>query len=342
MNFIIDILHPAHVHVFRNLIIEMTRRGHRFLVTARRKECALDLLSAYGIPHVVISRQRRGLFGLGVEFISRTLRFWRLARPFKPDYIMGIMGPTVAVAGCFLPSKTVIFYDTEMAKITNCFAYPLADYVCTPECYKSSAGRHQVNYPGYHELAYLHPNRFAPDPSIRKEIGLKPGERLFLMRFVSWQASHDIGEKGLSRETKTRFVRMLSARGRLLISSEAPLPPELQPYRITVPFERLHHVMAAASLLVGESATMASECAVLGVPALFISNSSRGYTEDEEERYGLVRYFNHSQQQEAVACVEAMLGDPDLALTARRGRERLLAEHVDVTGWMIDFFERRP
>ena len=342
MRFVVDILHPAHVHFFRNFISEMRTRDHEFLVTARDKECAIELLDAYKIPHVIISRQAHGLFGLGYEFLQRSWRFYRQIKPFRPDYLLGIMGPTIAVAGRLLPSKTVIFYDTEFARISNWFAYPLADYVCTPECYQGSAGIHQIRYPGYHELAYLHPNRFTPSRTIRDEIGLNQDERLFIMRFVSWEASHDVGEQGLSYDNKLRLVEILSSRGRLFISSEAELPEELKPYRLPLPVHRVHHLMAQASLLVGESATMASECAALGVPAVFISKTSRGYIDDEQARYGLAYHYTHEQQEEAIAAVEAMVDDPRLAEKAFQARKKLLDERIDVTAWMIEFFERRP
>ena len=35
MNLLIDIGHPAHVHLFRNFYREMREKGHNVLVTAR-------------------------------------------------------------------------------------------------------------------------------------------------------------------------------------------------------------------------------------------------------------------------------------------------------------------
>ncbi len=340
MNFAVDILHPAHVHVFRPFIQAMKERGHKFLVTAREKDCAVDLLNAYKIEHVVLSRLRPGGLNLAWELMTRTWRFWRLAKPFGPDYLIGIMGPTIALAGKCLSARTVIFYDTEMAKITNRFAYPLADRVCTPDCYQGSAGRHHVRYPGYHELAYLHPARFAPDPSILERHGIRLDAPLFFVRFVSWEASHDSGEKGFSLEGKRRLVRRLAERGRVLISSESPLPEEFEPYRFDAPVELVHHVLAYVHLLVGESATMASEAAVLGTHALFISKTGRGYTDEQEARYGLVHHYTHTQDREAMDKIEELLAHPDLKADAAERRERLLSEKTDVTAWMIDYFER--
>jgi predicted glycosyltransferase len=338
MRFVVDILHPAHVHFFRNFIGEMERRGHEFLVTARDKEIALELLRAYDIPHRVLSRQARGP-GLAAELALRTARLWRLARRFHPDYLLGIMGPTIALAGKALPSRTVIFYDTEMARATNWFSYPLADLVCTPDCYQGDAGPRQLRYAGYHELAYLHPRRFTPRREVLARHGLDDGRPVHLVRFVSWQASHDVGERGWSAAGKRSVVERLAARGHVLVTSEAPLPPDLAPYRSRLPVEDVHHVLAFADLLVGESATMASEAAVLGTHALFVSRTGRGYTDEEERRYGLVHNFTHEQEGAALARIEALLARPDLKADAMRRRELLLADKIDVTGWMVELFE---
>jgi len=338
MKFSIDILHPAHVHVFKHFIKEMESRGHSFLITSRKKDCTVNLLEAYKMSHITISHQSRGP-GLAKELISRTWRFYNLARSFKPDYLLGIMGPTIALAGKFLPSKTVIFYDTEMAKITNWFAYPLADVVVTPRSYQGAAGRHHVRYPGYHELAYLHPNRFTPDPDVVRKYGLSPDEPFFLVRFVSWEASHDLGESGFSLEGKKEVINRLRKKGRVLISSEGPLPQEFESYRFHLPVEDIHHALALARLIVGESATMSSEAAVLGTHAIFVSKTARGYTDDQERRYGLVHNFKNTQEKKALILLDEFLGRPDLKADSRMRQEQLLAEHIDVTSWMIDFFE---
>jgi hypothetical protein len=54
-----------------------------------------------------------------------------------------------------------------------------------------------------------------------------------------------------------------------------------------------HSVPGGASLLFGESSSMAAEAAVLGVPAIFIDNSGRGYTRELEREHGLI--FNFSE-----------------------------------------------
>jgi predicted glycosyltransferase len=201
-------------------------------------------------------------------------------------------------------------------------------------------GNH-LRYAGYHELAYLHPNRFTADPEVVRARGIDPGAPYFVVRFVSYEASHDLTTRGLPLERKVALVRALAKHGRVLITSESALPPDLEPYRAPVPVQDIHHVLAFARLLVGESATMASECAVLGVPALYVSPLGRGYTDDEEKRYGLVHNFTGARfHDDFVATAERLAADPELSAKARAARARLLADKIDVTAWMLEFFER--
>ena len=136
-------------------------------------------------------------------------------------------------------------------------------------------------------------------------------------------------------------MRTLSDFGRVYISSESALPPELEQYKLKIPASDLHQVMAFARMLVGESATMASESAVLGVTAFYISPFGRGFTDDQERRYQLVYNFNGERfRADWLAVVRQLAGDPELVTRARAAQARMLTEKVDVTLWMVDFFER--
>jgi uncharacterized protein len=336
MRVLIDILHPAHVHFFRNFHAEMTDRGHQLCITARDKDRSVELLQAFGLPYQQISRQKSGT-GLAVEMTQRTARLMKIMRSFRPDVMTGIMGPSIALAGAVRRVPAVVFYDTEFAVQTNRIVYPLAHRVCTPDSYQGKVpGRHS-QYAGYHELAYLHPNRFQPDPAVLGDFGISPGEPYSIVRFVSWQAVHDRKERGLSTKQKLHLVEVLQRRGRVLISSESPLEGHLADLAVAGPVEQIHHVIAHARLVVGESATMSSEAAVLGVPAVFIATTGRGYTDDEERRYGLVRHFTEDQYDMALSAIEEILAEP--AVTWQKARQRLLEEKIDVTAWMIDHFE---
>lgn len=340
MRIAIDILHPAHVHFFRHFIAEMSARGHVIKVFSRDKDVTLELLDAYGIEHTLLSRQRPGMVALALELGSRTFRFIREMRRFQPDLMMGIMGPIISLAGLAVPAKVIAFYDNETARLVNRLVYRLADAYCTPDAYMEDAGRNHIRYRGYQELAYLHPSRFQPSEEIVRRHGLS-GNRLFVLRFVSWESIHDVGERGLSLDVKRELIRRLTPHGRVVITSESSLPAEFEPYRLAIPVHDIHHVLAAADLLIGESSTMASEAACLGTHAFFVSRTGRGVNFEQEQRYGLVHCFDDTQGDQVLARLDQLLSIRDLRFDSRARSKHLVAENVDVTGWMVEHLENK-
>ena len=56
------------------------------------------------------------------------------------------------------------------------------------------------------ENTYLHPNYFKPSVKILKKLNLSVEERYVVLRLVSWDASHDVGQKGFSLKTLINLV----------------------------------------------------------------------------------------------------------------------------------------
>lgn len=339
MRVLVEILHPAHVHFFRNAIALWRARGDEVLVLSREKDVANELLDSYAIPYESISRLGSSKLALLGEMLVRDRRMLRRALTFRPDVLVGIMGVTIVQVGRLIRRPAIVFYDTENAKITNAFVYPLAHSVCTPECYGAPVRGKHVTYPGYHELAYLHPMRFTPDREVVRRGGVDPLAPYFIVRFVSWQASHDVGEAGFDLDQKRAMVAELERHGRVLISSEGALPEDLEALRFRAPASEIHHFIAFARMLVGESATMASEAAVLGVPAFYIADTGRGYTDEEERRFGLVWNFKRRDAARALEKVRQLLARPSLAADMAAARARLLEERIDVTEWLVDYVD---
>ena len=57
MNILIDIAHPAHVHLLRNFYKEMTDKGHRVIVTVKDIPAAMQLLDLYKIPYIFLGKK---------------------------------------------------------------------------------------------------------------------------------------------------------------------------------------------------------------------------------------------------------------------------------------------
>lgn len=335
MKILIDIGHPAHVHFFRNAISLWRQAGDEVLITSRDKDVTLRLLEEYGLAHRCLSRSRSTRWSLGIELLVREYQLFWLARRFRPDVMSAIAGTFMVHVGRLLRIPTVVFYDTEHAHLQNSITYPFADYICTPTAYQGDLGPKHVRYAGYHELAYLHPARFTPDPAVLKDHGLKEGEKYFIVRFISWAASHDCGLRGFSEDGKRRLVQLLSSAGRVIITSEKALPAEFEPYRLAVSPTRIHDLMAYAFLYIGEGATMASEAAMLGSPSIFVNTVRAGTIDEQAHKYGLVKQL--VEDDSIISEVQALLGAPDIRAEYQARRRRMLAEKVDVTAWQMKF-----
>ncbi|MFU8868755.1 DUF354 domain-containing protein [Natronococcus sp.] len=334
MRVIVTIQHPAHVHFFKHAITELEADGHDVYVFARENEVVGELLEHYEIEHEILAGESDSLFSLARVQATYEARLLARARKIKPDVITAIGGPAATHVAKLVGAKSVVFYDTEHATLIKMLAYPFADVVCTPECYDGDIGSKKVEYPGYHELAYLHPDRFEPDPTVLEEAGLEPDDTFVVMRLSSWDSSHDMGQGGFNDPIEA-VERLEEAGAKVVITSEVPLPEELESNRMTTSPDRIHDLLAYANCFVGEGATMAAEAAMLGTPAVYVNSLSLGYMQELEDEYGLVFNFNDENRharslEKAVSIIETL--DEE---TWRRRRERLLADRVDVTDVIV-------
>jgi len=333
MNILFDINHPGHVHFFKHAIRILSADGHKVTVTARDKEVALQLLQNYNIPHRVLSKAGKGLLGLGIELICRETQIFSILRKEKIDVCAAITGAALVHAAKLLRIPSLVFYDTEHAKLQNNITIPFATHYFTPDCYLGHRWKNQTVYAGVHELAYLHPNYFTPSPSVLADLHLAPGQRFVIMRFVSWSASHDIGQKGISLSLKRDLIQKLSPHAKVFIVSESPLDQEFEPYRLTLAPEKVHDVMAYAALFIGEGATMASEAVCLGTPAIYVNSLKMGYIREESDRYGLM--FDLEKDSEILAkSLEIVTGD--YRGEWQEKQRRFLNDKIDVTQFIVN------
>lgn len=343
MRFLFDLVHPAHVHFSRFLVAELEAAGHETRVVARDKDVTTDLLDRFGIPYTTVGRaRRRGLLGLGLELARRDWALFRIARDFGADVIV-TRNPAGVQAARLARVRGV--FDTDDGKEVGIHfraAAPFAHTITTPDALTDDYGPKHVRYPSYKALAFLHPDRFTPDPSVLGELGVAAGERYFVVRFVALAASHDRGEAGLGTAVKRDVVERLRRRGRVFVSSEAPLPPDLAPLALPVAPHRLHDVLAFASLCVTDGQSMAGEAAVLGVPSVrYASTSGRlAVLREMEERYGLVFEFRPGEEEPFLRRVEGLAGDGD-AGRWQEARALLLHDKCDLTTWMLDLLTAR-
>lgn len=338
MRVLIDINHPAHVHYFRNFFNIMKSKGHDILFVSRNKEIEHQLLRLYNIPFISRGKGNSGRVGKFAYLIYADLKLIGISLKYKVDVYLNFLHPYPSQVAKLLGKVSLVFSDTEHARLHHQLTVPFATKIFTPSCYRLDLGTKQVRFNGFMELAYLHPRHFTPDPSVLELLRVREGEKFVIVRFVSWAAVHDFNHKGMSLEKKRKAIETMALYARVFITSERVLPDDLERYRVSIPFNRMHDALYFSSLLFGESATMASEAAVLGTPAIFIDNDGRGYTDEEASRYGIVFNYTESQadQEKAIEKAKEILMEDGSRERYRKVRERIVADCVDTTEFMVN------
>jgi uncharacterized protein len=343
MKLLIDIGHPAHVHLFKHLASEMIKKGHEVLFTCREKEFETVLLRKYGF------RYR----SFGKKYITSLGKMWGLVEfgtkeylagvDFKPDILLSHGSPYAAHASFLLRKPHISFEDTFNPEQIRLYL-PFTKVVFTSEYEHPLKSKKIIRYAGYNELAYLHPKRFTPDTSILDELGIAQGGKYVILRFISWNATHDRGKSGITFENKLKTVEKFSKFASVFISSESELPAELQSYQIGIEPEKMHDAIACADLMFGESPTMAEEAAMLGTPAIYLSTLSTHYTAHLEKAYKLLYNFCETEfdQQRAIELGEDILQRASYREQLKSYRDIMLASKIDVTAMLVWFVENYP
>ena len=345
MRILIDIGHPAHVHLFTHFALEMQNKGHKVLFTCRDKEFEIELLKSHQFTYKSFGKKYKSILGKLWGLVKFDWMEWKTAFAFKPDVFISHGSICASHAAFLLRKHHIALEDTYNFEQIRLYL-PFTKVVLTGNYEHPFHSNKVIQYAGYHELAYLHPHRFTPDITVLQELGVSSEEKYVIVRFVSWNASHDIGHKGISFENKLKAIKVFSNYAKVFISSEAELPEELKPYQMPIRPERMHHALAFASFLWGESFTMPAECSVLGVPSIINHNTTSYYLKEQQEKYDLC--YNYTEfmedQEKAIAKgIELLQRDKsELQKEWQQKREIMLKDKIDVTAFLVWFVENYP
>ena len=344
MNILMDIAHPAHVHLLRNTYFKLVEKGHNVFVTVKDIPAAIILLDRYQIPYIYLGGKRDSLLGKAILQFKYNFTIWKLVVAEKID-IGFCSSMTIAHISRISRMKSVLLDDDddEVEPLYVKYAHPYANTILSPDCLKRKSSK-TIYYSGYHELAYLHPRRFSPNSDVLSDIGLKESDTYYLLRFNAFKAHHDTGVKGLSLDDKRKLIQTLEKTGKVFITTESEIDEEFRKYQLKVSPEKVHSLIYYASMLIGDSQTMTSEAAVLGTPAIrcntFVGRIS--YLEEEEHKYGLTYGFRPENSNAMFAKIEELIAIPDLKNEWQRRRQKMLADKIDVTAFQTWFIENYP
>lgn len=336
---LVDIGHPAHIHYFKNCAAILEKRNFSFIFVVRERDSTIELMKNTGLNY--ISRGKGGTNILSKLALMPIIdwKIYKIARWFKPDLFLSFSSPYAAQVAWLIGKPHIALDDTEHAVFEHLMYRPFTDVILSPSCYNKKISKKQILFNSYTDFAYLHPHYFQIDTSIRQMLQIEKGQKICILRFVSWDANHDIGAKGLSYENKVKLVNVISKYSKVFISSEKTLPKELLSYKLNVHPSMLHSVLAESNLYIGEGGTTATEAAVLGTPAIQISSLPAGVLE-ELHQYGL-----YSQLLDIDIVIERaikILTDPNADEYFLEKSTILRSEKIDTTAFLVWFIENYP
>lgn len=344
MNILMDINHPAHVHLLRNVYAMLVEDGNNVLVVVKEIPSAMKLLDLYGIPYINIGKKDDAIMKKGLDQLVYDKRLLKVVHEHHIEIGVGssINIPHVSKLS---KMKSIILDDDddEVEPLFTKFGHPFADTILSPVGTPRKSGK-TVYVNAYHELSYLHPNRFKPDASVLQDADVSEGEPYFILRFNAFKAHHDVGVVGLTIENKRRLINYLKDKGKVFITTERDIDDEFKPYQLKVSPEKAHSLMYYATMLVGDSQTMTSEAAVLGTPAIrcntFVGRIH--YLEEEEHKYGLTYGFRPEQSKEMFQKIEDLLSMPNLKEEWQMRKQKMLSEKIDYSRFLTWFIENYP
>jgi predicted glycosyltransferase len=346
MNILIDIGHPAHVHNFRNLVLNLRKSGHKVVWSVKDISVAKHLLDFYGFKFYVLTAKSDSLIAKILKQVKYNYSVWRICRREKIDLAIGT-SVSIAHVSRFSKVKSIMFDDDDdqVQPFVTKYVHPYTDTLFTPIAIKGNRKKkNTVFYQGYHELAYLHPHYFKPDVKVLQDIGLKEGDMFCIMRFNVFKAHHDVGIKGLTLDQKLKIVSLIEPYGKIFITTEREIEPELAKYQLKVPPERIHSLMYYATLFVGDSQTMITEAALLGTPAVKC-NSFAGklaVPNEIEKKYKLCYSYLPEEFEGFLSKVKELLQTEDLKQEWKKRKDKMIEENINVTDFWTWFIDQYP
>jgi len=343
MNILIDIGHPAHVHLFKNFALKMQSKNHNIFFTCRKKEHEVYLLKQYNFQFTSFGKKYNSILGKLFGMLKFDLMEVFEAIKFKPDIFLSHGSIYAAHASFVMRKPHISLEDTFNFEQIRLYK-PFTQTILTSDYKHPLTSSKVIKYAGYHELAYLHSNYFYPDKNILQVLNLSENDKYVIMRFVSWNASHDIGHKGISLKNKLYAIKLYEQFAKVFISSESELPDELMKYKLTIPPHKIHDALYYATFLWGESFTMPAECSVIGTPSIINHNTESYYLNEQEKKYGLCFNYSESEKDQinAIEKGHELLQMENLKSQWQKKKMKMLKEKIDVTAFLIWFVENYP
>jgi uncharacterized protein len=280
------------------------------------------------------------------EFAKQDFNLLRLTLNWRPDLMIGT-DIAITHVGKILNIPSFVFNedDYEINQLFCKASYPFASKIIAPEiCSVGKYDYKKVPYNGIQKIAYLHPDYFQPDIKLIQNV-INGSEKYFLIRLVSLTSGHDIEGKhtGLSENLISDLIQILEKHGKVFISNEGSIAPRFEKYRLKINPNLMHHFMAFATILIGDSQTMCAEAGLLGTPFIRFNDfvGKIGYLNEIENTYMLGYGIPTEFPEKVIHKAKEIISINDVKKEWNLRKRRIFSEKIDVTQFYTDFIVKQ-
>lgn len=288
MKILFNIGHPAHVLLFRYVIIKL-RQDNEVIVTAKDKDITYSLLNNYNISYIPLGKPYKGMLAKlagSSRFIVKIILIILIKRV---DILVSQNSFYNLIASFITFKHCITLLTVDGDPLSRIYRY-FPTQIITSDSFQKSIKNNHLKIKGIFVAAYINQNTFDLDSITPKDRFHK--SQVFL-RFVDWNAYDDFGKEGIDIAQKQRLIEVIRYNDKIpILSSESP-DPNLNAESLKCPFTEFHeYLFNNVCCYIGDSGSVAAECGLLGIPAIYISDKKHGFLEDLERSYGLVKCFS--------------------------------------------------
>jgi predicted glycosyltransferase len=338
--------HPAHFYLFKETIKNLQARQYQLFIVIKSKDVLEKLLIDSNLDYINIvpDHKKNGKIGKYVSLLNRLFSLSKIIFTYKPSKLIG-SAAELAILGKLFRIPSYLFFEDDFEAVPKFakIAGPLATYLVCPNCCSAWKWDHKkIGYNSYHELAYLHPDHFLPDATKISSI-FDFRKQNFILRFAQLTAYHDVGKSGIDKVIAQQLIDLLLPFGNVFITSERPLEPQFEKYRIQIPPLDIHHALYFADMYIGDSQTMTAEAAVLGTPAIRFNDfvGELSYLEELEHVFKLTFGIKTNEPQLLFQKIKELLEIPHLKKEWEDRRINMLNKNINLAQYLISIIENK-
>jgi len=343
MKVLFHLAHPAHFHLFKNIIQGLIDHGIKPLITYNEKDVLESLIKGSAFSKISLKlKAKKNITSkrdLLVQFCEKNISLYKILKKEKPQLVIGT-SIIISLASFPLRIRNVIVNedDFDIIKQTANLGYIFATkIVCPTVCRTGKWDSKCIKHNSLHELSYLHPDHFTPSKKIVEKY-INKDKPYFIIRFAKLSAHHDKGINGISDDFAIQLIEKLELKGSVLITSERDMGETLNKYKMFIDPSDIHHMLAYAQIYIGDSQTMAAEAGVLGTPFIRINDfvDRISYLNDLEKHYSLGWGLKPHQKNGAFDLIDNLFENKSIKKEWKKKTQNLFLEKINFSKFMIN------